>query len=330
VSAAIGRAARKQILIKGGDALENLARPGHMILDKTGTLTEGRLAVVEWWGDPGIKAAVAAIERHSSHPVARALSEIASEEELPEVREVHEVSGAGISGLCDGRVLVVASTAHLEEKLGGLPDEADVAAMDFASQGLSPVAVAVDGLVVAVAGIGDPLRSDSAGAVAAIADRGWRVGILSGDYPAVVEAIARQVGIERTAARGGANPEEKLDTVRMAASDETVAMVGDGVNDAAALAAATVGIGVHGGAEAALAAADVYLARPGLGPVVELLEGARSTLGVIRRNLLFSLAYNVVAVSFAITGNMSPLLAAILMPLSSMTVVLSSYRARTF
>jgi P-type E1-E2 ATPase len=126
------------------------------------------------------------------------------------------------------------------------------------------------------------------------------------------------------------SPEEKLDTVRRTACDETVAMVGDGVNDAAALAAATVGIGVHGGAEAALAAADVYLARPGLEPVVELLRGARRTLGVIRRNLAFSLAYNVVAVSFAITGHMSPLLAAILMPLSSMTVVLSSYRAKTF
>jgi Cu2+-exporting ATPase len=181
-----------------------------------------------------------------------------------------------------------------------------------------------------VAGIGDPLRPDSAGSVASIRDRGWQVEILSGDHPVVVRSIAGQVGIEPEAAQGAASPEEKLRVVREAATDTTAAMVGDGVNDAAALAAATVGIGVHGGAEAALAAADVYLARPGLEPVVELLRGARRTLGVIRRNLVFSLAYNVVAVSFAITGHMSPLLAAILMPLSSMTVVLSSYRARTF
>ncbi|MGD8439912.1 MAG: heavy metal translocating P-type ATPase, partial [Holophagae bacterium] len=106
--------------------------------------------------------------------------------------------------------------------------------------------------------------------------------------------------------------------------------VGDGVNDAAALAAATVGIGVHGGAEATLAAADVYLTEPGLEPLVRLLDGARRTLGVIRRNLVFSLGYNAVSVTLAMMGHMHPLVAAILMPVSSITVVVSSYRARTF
>ena len=190
--------------------------------------------------------------------------------------------------------------------------------------------VAVDQQVVAIAGVGDPLRRNSAQSVAAIVDRGWQVEILSGDHPAVVRSVANQVGIAPAAARGAATPEDKLEAVREAATNTTVAMVGDGVNDAAALAAATVGIGVHGGAEATLAAADVYLGRPGLEPVVDLLRGSRRTLGVIRRNLVFSLTYNVVAVTFAITGHMSPLLAAILMPLSSMTVVLSSYRAKTF
>jgi Cu2+-exporting ATPase len=330
VSAAIGRAARRKILIKGGDALENLARPGRMLLDKTGTLTEGRLAVLRWWGDESVRPMAAAVERHSAHPVARALTNDPSESEVPEASEVQEITGAGISGICDGRYVIVASTSHLARELGGLPEEAAAAADGFADEGLSPVAVAVDEQVVAVAGIGDPLRRDGARSVAAIRDHGWRVEILSGDHPAVVRSIADQVGIEPAAARGAATPEDKLEAVRGAATDATVAMVGDGVNDAAALAAATVGIGVHGGAEAALAAADVYLARPGLEPVVDLLRGSRRTLGVIRRNLVFSLTYNVVAVTFAITGHMSPLLAAILMPLSSMTVVLSSYRAKTF
>jgi Cu2+-exporting ATPase len=330
VSAAIGRAARQQILIKGGDALESLGRSGRMLLDKTGTLTEGRLAVVRWWGDESVKPMVAAIERHSAHPVARALSAVADGSEKPEIEEVEEVTGAGIKGKIDGRSIVIASTAHIVAELGPLPDDAAEAAEGFAGDGLSPIAVAVDQRVVAIAGLGDPLRPDSADAVAAIRDRGWTVGILSGDHPSVVKSIGSQVGIGQESACGGVSPEEKLETVRKASEGTNTAMVGDGVNDAAALAAATVGIGVHGGAEAALAAADVYLARPGLEPVVDLLRGAGRTLGVIRRNLVFSLAYNVVAVSFAITGHMSPIMAAILMPLSSMTVVLSSYRAKTF
>jgi Cu2+-exporting ATPase len=330
VSAAIGRAARKQILIKGGDALENLALLGRMLLDKTGTITEGRLAVVRWWGDTGVKPMVASLERHSAHPVARALATVAPVDESVETIDVEEITGVGISGVCNGRRVMVASIAHVVGKIGELPDGASSITAEFAAEGLSPVAVTIDRQVVAVAGIGDPLRADSARSVGAIREDGWSVEILSGDHPTVVASVAGQVGIEASAARGGVAPEQKLEVVRAGSEGETTAMVGDGVNDAAALAAATVGIGVHGGAEAALAAADVYLARPGLAPVVELLDGARKTLGVIRRNLVFSLTYNVVAVSFAITGHMSPIMAAILMPLSSMTVVLSSYRARTF
>jgi Cu2+-exporting ATPase len=330
VSAAIGRAARKKILIKGGDALENLAHPGVMLLDKTGTLTEGRLAVVRWWGDEGVQPIVGALEYHSSHPVARALSEAFGDREAASVTEAREVPGAGIGGFCGGRRLLVASPGYTVRELGPLPPEADDAVTGFAGEGLSPVVIAVDGAVAAVAGIGDPLRPDTAETLATIQDWGWRVEILSGDHPAVVQSIGREVGLAPDQVRGGATPEAKLEAVRKASREETVAMVGDGVNDAAALAAATVGIGVHGGAEAALAAADVFLGRPGLTPLLELLQGARRTLGVIRRNLVFSLTYNVVAVSFAMTGHMSPLLAAVLMPLSSMTVVLSSYRARTF
>ena len=330
VSAAIGRAARRKILIKGGDALENLARPGLMILDKTGTLTEGRLAVIRWWGDEALQPRVAALERHSSHPMARALSEAFGDREAPEVTEAREVPGAGIGGVCEGRRVLVGSPGYAARELGPLPPEADDAVTRFAGEGLSPVVVAVDGAVAAVAGIGDPLRPDTAGALAGIQERGWRVEILSGDHPAVVQSIGREVGLAPERVRGGTTPEAKLEAVRTASKEGTVAMVGDGVNDAAALAAATVGIGVHGGAEAALAAADVYLGSPGLMPLLELLQGARRTLGVIRRNLVFSLTYNVVAVSFAMTGHMSPLLAAVLMPLSSMTVVLSSYRSKTF
>ena len=330
VSAAIGRAARRKILIKGGDALENLAHQGLMLLDKTGTLTEGRLAVVRWWGDEAVQPMVGALEFHSSHPVARALCEAYGDREAPAIAEAREVPGAGIGGYCGGRRVLAASPGHAVSELGPLPPGANDAVVRFAADGLSPVVIAVDGAVAAVAGIGDGLRPDTTPALSAIEGRGWRVEILSGDHPTVVESIGREVGLTPEQVRGGMTPEAKLEVVKAASGAETVAMVGDGVNDAAALSAATVGIGVHGGAEAALAAADVYLARPGLTPLVELLDGARRTLGVIRRNLVFSLTYNVIAVSLAMTGHMSPLLAAVLMPLSSMTVVLSSYRARTF
>jgi Cu2+-exporting ATPase len=329
VSAAIGRAARKKILIKGGDALENLARPGLMLLDKTGTLTEGRLAVIRWWGDEDLRPLVAAVERHSAHPVARALVAAGGDGPAHAAEEVREITGAGVEGVVDGRSVLVASAAHVKRNLGGLPADAAAAVAAFAGEGLSPIVVTADGRAAAVAGLGDPLRTDSRDSVSAIRASGWQVEILSGDHPVVVQTIAREVGVPPEAARGAVTPEDKLEAVR-SHGGETVVMVGDGVNDAAALAAATVGIGVHGGAEATLAAADVYLGRPGLTPVVELLEGSRRTLGVIRRNLVFSLAYNIVAMAFAITGHMSPILAAILMPLSSMTVVLSSYRARTF
>jgi P-type E1-E2 ATPase len=203
------------------------------------------------------------------------------------------------------------------------------AAIDAAvADSLTPVVVCIDGAVTAIAALGDPIRPDARDTLDRIRGMGWSVEVLSGDHPGAVAAVMRQLGIER--GRGGADPETKAELMREAAATGLVAMAGDGVNDAAALAAASVGIGVHGGAEATLAAADVYLTRPGLMPIVELLEGSRRTLRVIRRNLVFSLLYNAAAVSLAIAGLMHPALAAVLMPASSITVVLSSYRAKTF
>jgi Cu2+-exporting ATPase len=145
--------------------------------------------------------------------------------------------------------------------------------------------------------------------------------ILSGDDPDTVAALGSELGIPAEACKGGLSPEEKLRIVESAACEAPAFMVGDGVNDAAALSAATVGIAVHGGAEASLAAADVYMTRPGVAVVVELLEGSRRTLGVIRRCLRVSLGYNAFAASLAMAGVVSPLIAAILMPIASFTVL---------
>jgi Cu2+-exporting ATPase len=190
--------------------------------------------------------------------------------------------------------------------------------------------VAVDGVLAARAAFGDPVRADAAGALAALRRRGWRPELLSGDDPRVVRAVGEALGFAPGECRGGASPEEKQAHVAEAARRGPTVMVGDGVNDAAAIAAATVGIGVHGGAEACLSTADVFLARPGLGPLVTLVEGAERTLQVIRRNIAFSLLYNVVGASLAMTGVINPLIAAVLMPASSLTVILASWLGRTF
>jgi len=322
VSAAIGRAGRTGILIKGGDALERLARPGRVLLDKTGTVTEGRSALVRWDGDDAVKPLVVALESGVSHPVARALVEgLAAEGARVTADEVRR-SAAGVTGRVAGHQVRIGSPGFVGAG-GNRVDE-------LAREGLTPVVVQVDGVVRAVAGIGDPLRADATQTVEQLRREGWEVGLLSGDHPQVVAAAGRRLGLPPEHSRGGVSPEEKLAVVEQAAGEGRVVMVGDGINDAAALSAATVGVAVHGGAEVALAVADVFLTREGIEPLVRLFCGARRTMRVVRLNLIFSLIYNLVGASLAMAGWIGPLVAAVLMPLSSLTVITHSFRARTF
>jgi len=330
VGAAVGRAARAGLLIKGGDALETLARPALMILDKTGTLTEGRLAVLRWRGGDETRRMVAAAEAQSTHPIALALAAGVDTAGLPEPENVEQHPGRGLTARIGGRTLLVGSPAFAGELSGGFSAAIASEIQAIVDDGLTPVVAAVDGRIDAVAALGDPIRTDTFASLNAIAARGWRIEVLSGDHPGTVRHLLRHLHLDPASGSGGAVPEDKVERVRRAAENGPVVMVGDGVNDAAALAAATVGVGVHGGAEATLAAADVYLGSPGLDPLVRLLDGSRRTLGVIRRNLIFSLGYNAVAITLAMLGFMHPLVAAILMPASSITVVVSSYRAKTF
>lgn len=349
VAVAIGRAAKRGILIKGGETLERLARPGTLLLDKTGTLTHGRTRLVDWTGDAQAARLVAAVERHSSHPIALALVRaLAGDEPLPPAR-VRQTLGGGIEGHVEDRAVIIGSPEFVAARLSDANDaprsasvssagaaESHCAArhLQFASTcaaaGYTPVLVAVDGRLVAAAALGDPIREEAKSVLDALRRRGWRVGLLSGDHPQVVARAAALLGIPREHARGGVSPEEKLAEVKHAAARGRVVMVGDGVNDAAALSAATVGIAVHGGAEASLAAADVYLSRAGLAPLVELFDAGRRTCGVIRRALVVSLCYNALGVSLAAAGLLSPLIAAVLMPISSLSVLGLALAVRTF
>ena len=331
ISVAIGRAARRGVVVRGGDALERLTRPGRVWLDKTGTLSEGRARLLAWAGDEAVKPRVLALERGSAHPLARGLEEGLAPAcpAVPACDEPARRAGPGLEGRVDGRALRVGAPAWVLAAApgSGAPAWVEPFLAESLAAGRTPVLIAQDGAVVAGAALGDPLRPEARAAVEWLRARGHRVGILSGDHPELVRAVGRELGLAPDECRGGLSPEEKLAAVEASRREGPVLMVGDGVNDAAALAAADVGVGVHGGAEATLATADVFLARPGLEPLVGLLQGARSTLGTIRRNLALSLAYNALAAGLALAGLLSPLVAAVLMPLSSLTVIGSSSRA---
>jgi len=337
VTVAIGRAARRGILIKGGDALEALARGGRMVLDKTGTLTSGRPALIAWNGPDQVRAWVLALEREATHPVARGFREAWPEVAPAEAEDVRHEIGGGIEGRIAGRRVAVGSAAFVRARASvtraddmGVAAAGDRGPLGGAADARTPVWVAVDGALVGRAVFGDAIRPEAPAVLEALRRRGWRLELLSGDEPAVVAEVGAALGFAPREIRGGATPEDKLRHIEAAAAAGPVVMVGDGVNDAAAMARATAGIGLHGGAEACLAAADVYLAGGGLAGLAELDAGARRTLEVIRRNILFSLAYNVVGAALAIAGIINPLLAAILMPASSLTVVIASWRGLTF
>jgi Cu2+-exporting ATPase len=332
VSAALGQAARAGWLIKGGAALEALARPALIVFDKTGTLTRAELAVVRWFGDASLGPAIKALEAASSHPIARALVTALDGVEPALATDVVHRLGSGVEGYVAGRRVSVGS---LHSQSRPLPAWAIAALAELAREGLTPIVVAVDGEPKTVIGLGDPVRPEAARALLELKRRGHRLAILSGDHPAIVAHVVRQLETEAAeslfeTARGDVSPEGKLAFVEAARARGNVFMVGDGVNDAAALAAASVGIAVHGGAEASLAAAHVFATRPGVDVLLELVLGARRTLRVIHENLAFSLVYNVVAASLCLAGAVTPLWAAIIMPLSSLTVVTHSYRRRLF
>jgi Cu2+-exporting ATPase len=211
-----------------------------------------------------------------------------------------------------------------------MPDELRAEGQRLAGVGLAPVFVAVQGKVEAVVGIGDAIRSDARETVQRLRRAGWRVLIASGDDPVVVSGVARALGVEPRDALGGLSPEAKLELVRRDDLVRPVVMVGDGVNDLAALAAADVGVAVRNGAQASHHVADVCLAARGIRPLERFLAGSRSTMRTIKANLLISVGYNIVGGALAFLGLVNPLVAAVIMPLSGLTVLVVALRMPSF
>ncbi|MEO0482132.1 MAG: heavy metal translocating P-type ATPase [Planctomycetota bacterium] len=316
---AMGRLASRGTLVKGGHVFEALARPGRLVLDKTGTLTEGRFEVRAWSGDVSLKPVVAAIEHGCPHPIARSLAAMNDEAVQVEIADIEHRLGLGGLGWVQGARVAVGSSRFMRELGVAVSESVQAEAAAQRARGRTVVYVSRDAEVAAVVALGDEPRPGAAAAIDRMRALGMTPEVLSGDDPTTTERLAEIVGVETF--EGHASPERKAERVGELMAEGPVVAVGDGVNDAAALASATVGIAVHGGAEASLAAADVYLSKPGLAPMLELMRASRATTARIRLCLIVAGTYNVAAAALAITGYISPVLAAVLMPVSSASVV---------
>ncbi|MFC4943761.1 heavy metal translocating P-type ATPase [Pseudonocardia sp. GCM10023141] len=320
---ATGRGAELGIFVTGFRALETVRAADVVVLDKTGTLTAGQMRVRETAGDAAAVRLAAAVEQRSEHPIAAAVvAHTDGPVGLPAVTGFRQLAGLGAAGTVEGHAVLVGRPALVGE-LGPLAATATA----WADGGATVIAVAVDGVAAAVLALTDPLRPGAAAALAQLRAMGMRPVLITGDGSGAAHAVAAAVGIEEVHA--GALPSDKLALVAvLRAAGHTVAMVGDGVNDAAALAAADLGIAVGSGTDVALAAADLVLVRDDLAILPVAVRLARATVATVRGNLWWAFGYNVAALPLAASGLLNPLVAGAAMACSSLLVVTNSLRLR--
>ncbi|WP_334110894.1 HAD-IC family P-type ATPase, partial [Thermodesulfitimonas autotrophica] len=314
---------------RGGEFLETAARVDTVVFDKTGTLTAGKLTVTAVEAAPGYTTAevlrlAAAVESPDAHPLARAIVARARSEglALPESESFSALPGFGVRATVAGQTVVVGQERLLKEE-GIVPTPLQEKAAKLRDQGNTAIFVAVSGKAAGIIGVADTVKEDAAAAVAALKQIGVRVILATGDHPAVARAVAEKVGIEEIQA--GMLPEEKAALVKeLQMQGRVVAMVGDGINDAPALAAADLGIAVDTGTDVAGEVAGVILFRGDLRGVLRALRLGRLAARKIRQNLFWALIYNTLALPAAALGVLTPVVAAAAMALSSVSVVTSS------
>lgn len=331
IAIGLGKAAKCQILIRDGQSLQRLSQPGRIWLDKTGTLTEGRHQVTSLYGSVQALGQAAAIERDCLHPVANAIVREAEVRklEIADSGKLEQALAGGVVGCVAGRRVCVGNFDFVRRQGILISDEWIERSAQLLANGESPQLVAVDGQVMTLIGLSDPLRVDAKAAIQKLQQAGWSLGILSGDHHEVVSKVATKLSISEF--HGGVTPEEKLAAIRESRSQyPTVVMVGDGANDAAALAAADVGVAVRGGAEVSLQAAPIYIASGKLASLLSLVRGSSRTTRIIYSTFAVSLGYNILAVGLAMTGWISPLVAAVLMPISSVSVLTLTLASKSF
>ena len=327
-----GRGAKAGILVKNASALERAEKIRTLIVDKTGTLTEGKPVVTDIipLADADqlqVLRLAAALEQGSQHPLAQAILARAREIdgfELPAISNFSSIAGKGVSGTIAGELCTFGSPTHLAEQ--GLPADAGVFAQ-LQSQGKTVIGLARAGTLLGYIAIADQLRDSSAQAIARLKQMGIKVIMLTGDNQATAEAIASQAGIDSY--RAEVLPQHKAEEVeKIKASGMVVGMVGDGINDAPALAAADVSFAIGAGSDVAIEVADVTLMRNDLNSVADAVALSRATLGKIRQNLFFAFIYNVLGIPLAAMGMLNPVIAGAAMAMSSVSVVSNSLLLR--
>ncbi|MBW4716821.1 heavy metal translocating P-type ATPase [Saccharothrix sp. SC076] len=330
-----GRGAQLGILIKGPEVLESTRRVDTVVLDKTGTVTTGRMSLVGVHAvdadEDEVLRLAGALEHASEHPIAKAVAAgaVARVGELPAVEDFRNTEGLGVQGVVDGHAVVVGRERLLAEWGVHLDGELAEAKRAAEARGRTAVLVAWDGRARAVLVVADAVKPTSAEAVRRLRGLGLTPVLLTGDNEAAARAVAAEVGIAEVIAE--VLPEEKVDVVaRLQAEGRVVAMVGDGVNDAAALAKADLGLAMGTGTDAAIEASDLTLVRGDLLAAVDAIRLARRTLATIKGNLFWAFAYNVAALPLAAAGLLNPMIAGAAMAFSSVFVVTNSLRLRGF
>ncbi|GAA2483741.1 heavy metal translocating P-type ATPase [Streptomyces gobitricini] len=331
-----GRGAQLGILIKGPEVLETTREVDTIVLDKTGTVTTGRMTLIkvhpaEGTDEHDVLRLAGALEHASEHPIAKAVATGAAERvgTLPTPEDFTNIAGLGVQGVVDGHAVLVGREKLLAEWSMTLPEELRRARREAEAAGRTAIAVAWDGRARAVLEVADAVKDTSAEAITRLRSLGLAPILLTGDNRAVAEAVAAEVGIDEVYAE--VMPEEKVEVVkRLQAEGRSVAMVGDGVNDAAALAQADLGLAMGTGTDAAIEAGDLTLVRGDLRAAADAIRLSRRTLATIKGNLFWAFAYNVAALPLAAAGLLNPMIAGAAMAFSSVFVVGNSLRLRGF